>query len=223
MNGKTIALTSLFSLLGLLGNTGHADPHRARFRQLDDLSFAAFVEARELRWELHDDFVESQDYHHLLNDADELVVALHELQMAIYRERPEAFIGREVEGVQRKLSNLTQHLNGCDFARASESRHRTTNYGRGYVYHPATQHVGQAHVVAALKMVSRIEASLAQLSREVCVAEVHDHSPVRPPVVVPELPAPRPVSREMISRNNRTFEIPIGKPGAGGFVFRVGY
>ena len=146
MFSKLTTIASMVAVVSLCSTSANADHHNARYRHLDDLSFAAFAEARELRWEIHDDFVDSHDYEHLLEDADAVIEAMHGLQVAIYRERPDHLIGREVEQVEKKLANLTSHMNTCDYARVSSSRHQTTFNGRGYSFTPETRHVGRIHV-----------------------------------------------------------------------------
>ncbi len=213
-------LLSSITLLAVIGSTAHAaEEHNARYRHLDDVVFSAYVEARELRWEIHDDFVDSHDYDHLLEDADEVVSALQSLERTILRERSDQTIAREADIVQRKLSTLTQHLNGCDFARVRH-HHRATYNGRGYVFTPETQHVGRSHVLVALKMIAKIEDALAHLEDEVRPVPHHYHR--RPSISVPPVPSqPGPVlvPRNSAFRSDRSVEIPIGNHGS----FRIGF
>ncbi|MBT5019330.1 MAG: hypothetical protein HON04_11365 [Planctomicrobium sp.] len=225
MFSKLTTIASMVAVVSLCSTSANADHHNARYRHLDDLSFAAFAEARELRWEIHDDFVDSHDYEHLLEDADAVIEAMHGLQVAIYRERPDHLIGREVEQVEKKLANLTSHMNTCDYARVSSSRHQTTFNGRGYSFTPETRHVGRIHVVAALRMIHRIESALSALEREVRPHHGrHGHSNLVPPTIE-QTPRPAPilVPREARNSDRRYVEIPVGNSSKSGFVFKIGY
>lgn len=204
----------------------HADhQHNARYRYLDDLSFAAFIDARELRWEIHDDFVNSRDYDHLLEDADAIIAALQDVQQAIYRERSDAFIAQRVVITNQAIANLTSHLHGCDFASIRRGTYRPTYGGRGYHFSPETRHVGRVHVDAALNLIAKVEAALHALEREVCPVPRHGHSHRVEPHIDPVPVAPQPpILAPQSSRHNRgrSFEIPVGN-GNSSFVFRIGF
>lgn len=222
---KLTAITSVIALATIFSSSANADHRLARFRQLDDLSFAAFVEARELRWEIYINFVDSHDYQHLLSDADEVIEAMHDLQVDIYRERPDHVIEREIDNVQRRLANLKSHMNGCDFARTLNSRHRPTFNGRGYVYAPETHSGGRGHALTALRMIARIESALEALECAVCGhGRRSTHSNIVPPTI-PPAPQPGPLwaPQGTSSRNGRFLEIPVGNASKGGFVFKIGY
>ncbi len=218
---KFTTFVCAIAVMAIIGSTAQAGHHNARYRQLDDFAFAAYVEARELRWELHDDFVDSHDYDHLLEDAEDVLIAMQGLQNSILRERSDALIEREVNIVMKKLSDLTVHLNGSDFARGSRSRHRTTFNGRGYVFTPETQHVGRVHVDAALKMIAKIETALDALAHE--VEHRHNHHRSVSPTEVAPAPLPVLVPSEVRYRGGRSLGIPVGKSGAGNLVFRVDF
>lgn len=211
-----IALTATLTAMTLgFVTIAEANPHNARYRRLDDLAFSAFVDARELRWEIHDDFVDSADYDHLLRDADEIISALQDLQNTIYRERPDQLVVRDIEIVHRRLHNLSGHLDGCDFMRNVPERYRSRGRG-GYEFTPETQSVGVRHVNTALRMIARIESSLDRLQRELRI----DHRPrpavePRPATPVPPVLLPRGAQRQQ----GRHVEIPIG--GSSGVVFKV--
>ncbi len=216
---KLTTLVSAIAVVAMISSTAQAEHHNARYRQLDDVAFAAYVEARELRWELHDDFVDSRDYDHLLEDSEIVLIALQGLQNSILRERSDAQIEREVVNVSRKLSDLTTHLNGCDFARVSRSRHRYSFNGRGYTFTPETQHVGRVHVDVALKMIAKIESLLEGLAHE--VGHGHRHHRSRSPQEVAPAPQPVLVPRDVRYRSGKGFGIPIGKDG--NLVFNFGF
>ncbi|QDT34502.1 hypothetical protein [Thalassoglobus polymorphus] len=211
MFAKMTTIASSIALLTLLGSTAQASEHNARYRHLDDIVFAAYVDARELRWELHDDFIASHDYEHLLEDADAILTSLQKLERTILRENSDLTIAREADLVQRNLSTLTRHLNGSDFARGRHERHRTTYNGRGYVFSPETQHVGRTHVRTALRLIAKIEDALAHLRDEVRPISHHHRS--TPPRAVP-VPQPQPgpilVPRNSSYRPDRSVEIPVG-------------
>ena len=224
INSKIIA--SALTTLLMVGSAAQAGPHDDRYHHLDDLAFAAFVDARELRWEIHDDFVDSHDYDHLLSDADEVVRGLQSLQASIYRERPDQLLARDVVTVQRNLSNLTQHLNASDFAHVDRGSRRSTYNGRGYVFTPETQHVGRVHVVAALRLINRIEHALEGLERAVNPRGHGHHHSSQEPITLPDAPAPGgPVllPRESRSRGeSRTVEVPLGND-RNGVILRFGF
>lgn len=225
MVSKLSVLSSMVAVVAMLGSTANADIYTSRYRHLDDLAFSAFVDARDLRWVIHDNFIDSRDYQHLMNDADDIVAALQDVQVAIYRERPDAVILREICQAQKQVANLSSHLNGCDFARSSQSRFRPAYQGRGYSFIPETRHAGRIHVHTALKMIARIESALAALEREVCPNHGRQsHVPIQPPIIEePPIPVPALPPQETRNRSQRYFEIPVGNSGSGGFVFRIGY
>ena len=229
MFSKTTALVTAIAMTVLINTSVQAEhEHNARYHRLDDLAFSAFIDARELRWEIHDDFVDSHDYDHLLEDADKIIASMQEVQAAIYRERPDEIIARLIDVTFSNMSNLTSHLNGCDFAQVRRGSHRVTYGGRGYSYTPETAHVGRIHVDAALRSIAKIETALALLEREVRPGHHHDHHdairglPSPSPAVVPQ---PRPVipPRPVGYSRNGAIEIPLGSHHDSRFVFRVGF
>ncbi len=176
-----ITFASLVGLLFVaLVSPAQAD-HRV-FRQLDDMVFSTMIDARDLRWEIHDDFVESRDYNGLLRETELLIRDLRSLQDTIFDERSMPIIDRAVDVAHSRLDRLVERLNSCDFAAASGPVHRSNGRG-GYTFVPATRHAGRIHVQAALKLVNRICAQLDAI-----------HAIVAPqPVVLEPAPRPRPV------------------------------
>lgn len=153
---------SLFTtLLILTATTANAQVDNCR--ELDELAFSAFVQAREVRWDIHDSFTDSHDYQHLLRDATGLTEALVDLQRNLWRGRSEAVLCRNVDVAIREADNLRSHLDGCDFARTRRESRRTTFRGNGYVFHPETRHAGHIHVRRVLQQLDRIEQTLVTL------------------------------------------------------------
>jgi len=149
------------TLLVIAASTANAQVDNCR--QLDELAFSAFVEAREVRWAIHDNFVESHDYDHLLRDATGLTEAIMDLQRNLGRDRPEAVLCRNIDVAIREAQNLRSHLDGCDFARVSRRSRRTTFHGNGYTFAPETRHAGHFQVRRVLLQLDRIERTLASL------------------------------------------------------------
>lgn len=174
-----ITFASLIGLLFVtLASPAQAD-HRV-FRQLDDMAFSAMVDARDLRWEIHDDFVESRDYNGLLRETELLIRDLRSLEDTVFDERSMPVIDRAVHVAHGRLDRLIERLNSCDFAAVSRPVHQPNGRG-GYRFVPATRHAGRIHVDAALRLADRICAQLDAI-----------HAIVAPEPVVLE-PAPRPV------------------------------
>lgn len=219
---KMVPIAIFTGVLTFFNSTGHAaHEHNARYRALDDLAFDALIHARELRWEIHDDFIESQDYAHLLADADRVVSSIHDLQRSIYQERSDRSIATEIADTRRQLANLLTHLNDCDYARGRDRHIEQTNRGRGYSFSPETQHVGRVHVIRVRKMIAGIEASMDQLERLVCTANHHHRSlNVRPE---PPQPGPVLVPRNTNFHDRRSFEIPVGNSARSGLVLRFNF
>ena len=216
--------TILFSIVALM-TTGlsqaDANPHNARYRHLDDLAFTAYVDARELRWEIHDDFVTSADYNHLLRDTDAILSCLRSVQASIHAERHDSTIAREVERTFDRIANLRQHLEGCDFARVRASRFHSIHRGRGYGYTPETRHVGRVHVDTALQLVARVEQALDQLAREVGCHSRLRHPPA--PAFIPQAPALPPVPRQTHFRQHNSRTRPVFTERVGGVTFSFGF
>ncbi|SFI39292.1 hypothetical protein [Planctomicrobium piriforme] len=161
-------------------------------RRFDDLNFSALTAARDLRWEIHDEFARSRDQGHLLRDIDSLVGDLHQLQRMIYQRRSPQDLDRELDHALEHVSELKQHLLGCDFAFQQQGNYQGN--ANGYVFTPATQHGGRVHVDHAIQMLAGIEGNLAQLHRELVglTQPVPYPTPNYPGVQVPVLPAPQP-------------------------------
>ncbi|MEW4488130.1 hypothetical protein AB1L42_08610 [Thalassoglobus sp. JC818] len=141
--------------------------HNEHYRHLDDLAFSAFVEARELRWEIHDDFVESRDYDHLLEDADRILKGVHRVQAAILAEESDKDIREELLRVRNKIDILKEHLGACDFAAHQPGRRQPAFGGNGYHFTPETRHVGAVHVRKALEHLDRVEAAMIHLHDDI--------------------------------------------------------
>lgn len=217
MNRTFLATLSLLAATTtpLLADHGH----NARYRALDDMAFAAYAEARELRWEIHNDFVASRDYDHLLEDADAIISSLRNVQASIYQERPDGLIARDLVATYQKIANLAEHLAGCDFAYVRPARHQVTFHGRGYRYTPETRNVGRVHVDAALKMIAHVELNLDQLAREVGLNPDHHHGPV--PAVAP--PGHVPAPPQVDDRGPRGEVRPVYSSKVGGVTFSFGF
>jgi len=152
-----VAVLTLFSLVSV------SQAEHCVFRQMDDLAFSAYVEARALRWEIHDDFTGSRDYRHLLRDSEIILHQINDLQNAIMNERSTHIIDREIHSVERSVRALRSHLTTCDFANAHPAHHRPTHGGNGYHFTPETHNVGRIHVDAALVMLDRIDNVIQSL------------------------------------------------------------
>ncbi|TWT58620.1 hypothetical protein KOR42_20020 [Thalassoglobus neptunius] len=191
--------------------------HNERYRHLDDLAFSAFVEARELRWEIHDDFVESRDYDHLLEDADRIVKGVHRVQAAILAEESDKDIREETLRLRNKIDVLKEHLGACDYAVHRPGRRQPTAAGKGYHFTPETKHVGAVHVRKALEHLDRVEATVAHLQDDLVkrrrVGSQGDRD-IRsvPPLMVPQGFAPSTSS----SRDQRSEALAQ-------WLFRVGF
>ena len=191
--------------------------HNERYRHLDDLAFSAFVEARELRWEIHDDFVESRDYDHLLEDADRIVKGVHRVQAAILAEESDKDIREEILRLRNKIDVLKEHLGACDYAAHLPGRRQPAFGGKGYHFTPETKHVGGVHVRKALEHLDRVEAAIAHLHDDLVqrrrVGSQGDRE-IRsaPPLMVPQRFAPSTSS----SRDQRSEALAQ-------WLFRVGF
>ena len=219
---KMVPVAIFMGVLTFFNSIGHAaHDHNTRYRALDDLAFDALIHARELRWELHDNFIESRDYAHLQADADRVVSAIHDLQRSIYQERSDRSIATEIATTRRQLANLLTHLNDCDYARVRDHRIEPAFRGRGYSFRPESQHAGRVHVIRVRKMIAGIEASMDQLERLVSTVNHHPRSPN----VRPELPQPGPalVPRNTNLHDRRSFEIPVGNSARSGLVLRFNF
>lgn len=166
-------------------------------RQLDELAFSAFVEAREVRWMIHDNFVDSRDYDHLLRDATGLTEALMDLQRNLGRDRPEAILCRNVDVAIREAQNLRSHLDGCDFARVQHRSRRTTFRGNGYTFQPETRHAGHFQVRRVVQQLDNIERTLATLD-----TMVHGGQGGFGGVGTPPPPAPTPSRPTLLTPEN---------------------
>ncbi|MCA9080960.1 MAG: hypothetical protein KDA58_10405 [Planctomycetaceae bacterium] len=212
-------------------------------RELDDLNFAAMHEARALRWEINDDFVDSRDYRGLLQDAESLMRDLRSIQDALFNERPVTMLRREIDSAHDRIHHLIEHLNHCDFAASSPAIHRHNGRG-GYTFAPATRHAGMIHVRAALASARKIDDQLVAMDRLLSPEPVVLEEAPRPgaigrPVPAVTLPAvpvrpdghghgPALPSRGLnrgangglrINPVSRTVEIPLGNTG---LMFRIG-
>ncbi|WP_437192059.1 hypothetical protein [Planctomicrobium sp. SH527] len=185
-------------------------------RRYDDLTFTALAAARDLRWEIYDEFARSRDQRHLLQDVENLITDLHKIQVLIYQRRPAHVVDRELDHAFEHVQELKSHLLSCDFA-----VHRSGSYHlipKGYVYHPETHHSGNVHVDHAIQMLAGIEVNLNQLHLELTGLPASSAVPVIPnPVVVPTPVAPYPVYQvKPVPVVPGKVIPPYGVPGKGG-------
>ena len=217
----TRTILTTFALIAVTATPLLADhEHNARYRTLDDMAFAAFADARELRWEIHDDFVTSKDYDHLLEDADAIISSLRNVQATIYRERPDSLIARDLAVTYEKIANLSEHMESCDFARVRPAQYQMTFQGRGYRYSPETRNVGRIHVEAALKLIARVERTLDQLAYEVGLTSHHHHG--GPAVGTPPIPVP-PVRQQTHAQPGQRPVRNVFSENMGGVTFSFGF
>jgi hypothetical protein len=247
MNTNTLPVAVLFATL--IANAGYAAGHDAgRYRRLDDLAFSAVSSARELRWEIHDDFEPSRDYRSLLRDADALATEIQHITAAIWSERPDEVICQEIEVARTVLDSLAARLDRSDFAAYTHGGYRPTSSGRGYHYTPRTRHAGFVHVMAARELLAKIDMSLCAIHEELDGGHLVPFSvtPVDPlynpnvpfpsyprertlpaPQVSPDqlfgptLPAPQIRESNSTSRS-RGIEVPLVGGNKGGVVLRIG-
>ena len=226
-------MKTTLALLATLVITTSAQADHARLRVLDDIAFSAYIQARDVRWEIHDHFNDSRDFLHLLRDADTILAELRDLQDSIYRERSEAWLGRELDTVKRRVDNLRSHMEECDFATHREARRYSVGSQGRFAFAPETRHGGWRHVAAVNRMLDQIDCSLAALRSEltgqpaIAPPPSHHHNSV-PPVLTPRdrnvPPAPSqvpPVSHRSSRTPSRGLEIPLFG-GKNGFVLRFG-
>lgn len=218
----SLSLLSATCLLSLLAGQAFADDYHSRLRRFDDLTFAAMSEARDLRWEIHDDFVGSRDYNHLLDEVNLLMDHLRDVQRAIYDERTPDVLDRTLDKSLARLQVVREDLLHSDFAQASGGSYHVT--GRGsYSYTPATHHPGRVHVDAALRMLERVNVTLATLHTELVgpPLPVHPHGrggfpvPLSAPAVIDPPSLPVPVSPTSL-------KLPKLKTKGGNIVFQLG-
>lgn len=245
MNTNTLPVAIMFATL--ITNSGFAAGHDlGRYRRLDDLAFSAVISARELRWEIHDDFEDSRDYSALLRDADALAREIQHITTVIWSERPDDEICHEIEAARAYLNSLGARLERCDFAAYTHGGYRPISSGRGYHFAPRTRHAGYVHVRAAREMLQQIDISLCAIHDELDgghlipfsatpVEPVHAPGVVLPqpgrerilpapqlnvqPLPGPTLPAPR-IRESNSSSNSRSIELPLFGKGNGGVVLR---
>ncbi len=169
------------TMIPLLSTLAHA---QGPLRRYDDLTFTALTAARDLRWEIHDEFERSRDQKHLLQDVENLISDLHLIQKMIYQRRSARELDKELDHALEHVAELKTHLLGCDFAKQHAVSFQLN--AKGYVFHPETRHGGRVHVDHALTMLAGIEGNLKQLHRELAGAPV-PHT--RPHVVAPVKPS----------------------------------
>jgi hypothetical protein len=157
MKAASLAATCLTLLIA--SPNARAD-HRL-CRTLDDLAFAAMSDARDARWEIHDHFDASRDYQSLLDDADELMLALRNFQDAVYREDHPQRLAQLMDAAHDAVAHLQEHADHSDFASygGGEVRYR----GGGYSYQPRTRHAGYVHVEDLHANLDRVDSSLHEL------------------------------------------------------------
>lgn len=192
MKPATLAATCLAMLLA--ASNARAD-HRV-FRTLDDLTFAALSDARDARWIVHDHFDNSRDYQPLLEDADELMLALRGIQDAVYREDNPQRLFRLMESAHEALLHFQQHAEHSDFAYTS---HRPIRYRNGgYSYHAPTRNAGYVHLQDLQQTLTELDSHLHEMDDVLEGAFGHNHhggpyfeGPASPGgLVVPPAPGP---------------------------------
>jgi len=163
------------ALVPVLGNFAFA---QSSLRRFDDLAFSALNAARDLRWEIHDEFDRSRDQRALLQDVEGLITDLHQIQKMIYQRRSPRELDRELDHAIEHAAELRNHLLSSDFAmQRGGSFHFSAN---GYVFQPETRHAGRVHVDHALSMLAGIEVNLNQLHRELTGTPSPTAIPVKP-------------------------------------------
>ncbi len=176
---KTTFLTSLALVaFGMFASTGRADHEHARFRTFDDLAFSSLISARELRWEIHDDFAASRSYNHLLRDADTLMEHLRDLQTLIYRESSNRTIHHHVDTVIAHVADMRRCLLESDYARGGIAPHTTFN-NPGVLFNGGPRpNPCRVHVDVALGHLAQVDANLQSLCMILSGRSI-------PPVIMP--------------------------------------
>lgn len=154
----------LLIVAAIISTASSAALAQGQLRRFDDLNFTALTAARDLRWEIHDEFAKSRDQQHLLKDIDNLITDLHQLQKMIYQRRSARELDRELDHALEHVKELKEHLLGCDFAVQRPASIQLN--AKGYSFQPQTRSAGRVHVDHALQMLAGIDANLNQLHRE---------------------------------------------------------
>lgn len=209
----TVSLLTLTAAL-LTSTFAQADDYHSRLKRFDDLTFAAMGDARDLRWEIHDHFVQSRDYQHLLDEVNEFSNNLRDVQRAIYDERPPAALDRVLDKALARLSVLRTDLINSDFAQIIGGYHHVNGRG-GYSFAPTTVHPGRVHFEEAVRLLDHVGATLSTLHDELVGRPIPlpGHGPNVLPLQVPSVNLP------LSSKNPK---VPVLKTKNGKFVVQFG-
>ncbi len=109
MKALTLLATALMAGLPALSQADDVS-----FRQLDDMTFSTMNDARELRWLIRSEFVESPNVGLLLNDSQMLLMQLRGFEDSLFREFPVQVLFNNLNQVRASAAQLRFRLsNPC--------------------------------------------------------------------------------------------------------------
>lgn len=153
---KTASLATL--LLILFSNVSSADHNR----RLSDQTFALVAQAREIRWDVRENFANSSSKRQLMQDATHIYESLSRLEEMFFDGSSQTTIDRYIHHIQGDVENMESRVDGCDFAQPVFAGHDHNDIGfrdgsrHGQVVQRLQQRHGCYNHVVALKI--RLEA-----------------------------------------------------------------